>query len=151
MQKVEDVSSQKELATEVGFSVGKVNYVIKALLEKGFIKVENFMKSPNKKAYRYLLTADGLKNKIALTETYIAIKKLEYEKLQENLELDKKRNGDINLLLVFISENQSLSAKNISENMNEPLKTIQRWIKQLKDENKIEYLGSKKTGGYFVK
>ena len=60
-------------------------------------------------------------------------------------------NGGINLLLVFISENQNLSAKTISENMNEPLRTIQRWIKQLKDEGKIEYRGSKKTGGYYAK
>jgi len=56
----------------------------------------------------------------------------------------------INLLLAFIFENENLSARTISENMNEPLRTIQRWIKQLKDEGKIEYRGSKKTGGYYV-
>ena len=93
MQRVEDATSQKELASEVGFSVGKVNYVIKALLEKGFIKAENFVKSSNKRAYKYVITADGLKNKILLTEKYIAIKKREYEKLQENLELDKQRDN----------------------------------------------------------
>ncbi len=91
MQKVENSTSQKELANDVGFSVGKVNYVIKALLEKGFIKAENFVKSSNKKAYKYVLTSDGLKNKISLTEKYISIKKLEYERLQESLELDMKR------------------------------------------------------------
>ena len=90
MQRVEDATSQKELASEVGFSVGKVNYVIKALLEKGFIKAENFVKSSNKRAYKYVITPDGLKNKILLTEKYIAIKKLEYEKLQESLETDRK-------------------------------------------------------------
>ncbi len=90
MQKVEDATSQKELASEVGFSVGKVNYVIKALLKKGYIKAENFVKSSNKRAYKYALTSDGLKNKILLTEKYIAIKKLEYEKLQESLETDRK-------------------------------------------------------------
>ena len=95
MQKVENITSQKELASEVGFSVGKVNYVIKALLEKGFIKVENFVKSSNKKAYKYILTTDGLKNKISLTEKYIAIKKLEYEKLQDSLELDNQRKIDL--------------------------------------------------------
>lgn len=93
MQRVEDVTSQKELASEVGFSVGKVNYVIKALLEKGYIKAENFMKSSNKRAYKYALTAEGLKNKIYLTEKYIAIKKLEYEKLKKNLESDKRRDS----------------------------------------------------------
>ena len=65
--------------------------------------------------------------------------------------LDGGINGGINLLLAFISENQNLSAKTISEHMNEPLRTIQRWIKQLKDEDKIEYRGSKKNGGYYVK
>lgn len=91
MQKVETCHSQKELADEVGFSVGKVNYIIKALLAKGFIKAENFVKSSNKRAYKYLLTSDGLKNKILLTEKYIAIKKQEYEMLQESLDLDKQR------------------------------------------------------------
>ena len=76
MQRVEDATSQKELASEVGFSVGKVNYVIKALLEKGFIKAENFVKSSNK---------------ILLTEKYIAIKKREYEKLQESLETEENK------------------------------------------------------------
>jgi EPS-associated MarR family transcriptional regulator len=93
MQKVEACNSQKELASHVGFSVGKVNYVIKALLEKGFIKADNFLKSSNKRAYKYILTSDGLKNKIALTEKYIAIKKREYEKLQEALELDRQRDS----------------------------------------------------------
>lgn len=91
MQKLEESSSQKELASEVGFSVGKVNYVIKALLEKGYIKAENFVKSSNKRAYRYIITKDGLKNKIMLTEKYIEIKREEYEKLQESLESDMKR------------------------------------------------------------
>lgn len=91
MQNLEACSSQKELAGRAGFSVGKVNYVIKALLEKGFVKVENFSKSANKKGYRYILTLDGIKNKIALTEQYIEIKKREYEALQESLASDKKR------------------------------------------------------------
>jgi len=91
MQKVEMCHSQKELADEVGFSVGKVNYIMKALLQKGFIKAENFVKSPNKRAYKYILTSEGLKTKILLTEKYIAIKKQEYEKLQESLYLDKQR------------------------------------------------------------
>lgn len=91
MQNVEEVNSQKELADKVGFSVGKVNYVMKALLEKGFVKAENFVKSTNKRAYRYILTSEGLKSKIELTEKYIAIKKAEYEKLQESLAFDKAR------------------------------------------------------------
>ena len=91
MQHIENSLSQKELADEVGFSVGKTNYVIKSLLEKGFIKMENFVKSKNKRAYGYLLTTKGLKRKIELTEKYIEIKKHEYEALQSSLENDKKK------------------------------------------------------------
>lgn len=91
MQRIEHCSSQKELADEVGFSVGKVNYVVKALLEKGYVKMDKFVKSKNKRAYQYLLTKEGIKKKIRLTETYIEIKKNEYEALQASLENDKKR------------------------------------------------------------
>ena len=91
MEHIEACSTQKELAEEVGFSVGKVNYVIKALLEKGYVKMDRFMKSKNKRAYRYLLTVEGLKNKIRLTEAYIEIKKREYEALHESLERDKNK------------------------------------------------------------
>jgi len=91
MQHIETISSQKELAEEVGFSVGKVNYVIKALLEKGYVKMENFVRSKNKRAYGYLLTKEGLNRKIELTEKYIEIKKQEYEALQNSLKSDKDK------------------------------------------------------------
>lgn len=91
MQHIETISSQKELAEEVGFSVGKVNYVIKALLEKGYIKMGNFVRSKNKRAYGYLLTKEGLNRKIELTEKYIEIKKQEYEALQNSLKSDKDK------------------------------------------------------------
>lgn len=91
LQHIEQCNSQKELADEVGFSVGKVNYVVKALLEKGYVKMDRFVKSKNKRAYHYLLTAKGIKEKIKLTEAYIEIKKREYETLQAMLEEDKKR------------------------------------------------------------
>ena len=93
MQHIEKTNSQKELAKEVGFSVGKANYVIKALVEKGFIEVGNFVKSSNKRAYGYLLTKEGLKCKMELTEKYIEIKKSEYEALQKSLNDDKMRMG----------------------------------------------------------
>lgn len=91
MQHIETISSQKELAEEVGFSVGKANYVIKALLEKGYIKMDNFLRSKNKRAYGYLLTKKGLNRKIELTEKYIEIKKQEYEALQNSLKNDKDK------------------------------------------------------------
>jgi len=91
MNEVEQHHSQKSLADSVGYSVGKVNYILKALAEKGFIKIENFLKSDNKKGYRYLLTQEGLKQKISLTEAYIEIKQREYEELQESLATDKAK------------------------------------------------------------
>ena len=96
MQKVEQHASQKSLAQEVGYSVGKVNYILKALIDKGFLKIENFIKSDNKKGYRYILTRQGLQEKISLTEAYISIKKNEYETLQESLERDKQKIKTVN-------------------------------------------------------
>ena len=91
MQNIENANSQKELADSVGWSVGKVNYVLKALVEKGYVKMDRFLKSQNKRAYHYLLTQEGLKKKIKLTEAYIEIKKREYEALQAMLEEDRER------------------------------------------------------------
>jgi len=82
----EDVS-QPSIANEIGFSVGKVNFILKALVEKGFIKTERFLSSNNRMKYRYLLTDDGVKEKIALTQKFIVRKKSEYEELQRELEV----------------------------------------------------------------
>ncbi|MGI6724577.1 MAG: ATP-binding protein [Arcobacteraceae bacterium] len=62
--------------------------------------------------------------------------------------IDNGANGGISELYDFIKQNEGLSAVLLSEKLNIPLRTIQRWIKQLKDEEKIVYIGSKKTGGY---
>jgi len=86
LKRAENISSQKSLAKEIGFSVGKVNYVLKALVDKGFIKAENFMTSDNKRKYSYLLTDAGVKEKITLTKKFIVRKKAEYEELQRDLE-----------------------------------------------------------------
>jgi len=67
LRKVEDHTTQKSLADDIGYSVGKVNYVLKALISKGHVKLENFVNNKNKKAYRYLLTEEGIKAKIKLT------------------------------------------------------------------------------------
>jgi EPS-associated MarR family transcriptional regulator len=79
------VTTQKTLADELGYSVGKINYVIKALGAKGLLKVENFYNNQNKKQYRYLLTPKGLEEKISLTQKFIKRKKEEYEMLQKEL------------------------------------------------------------------
>ena len=79
--------SQRSLAEEIGFSVGKVNYVLKALIDKGLIKTDSFLNAKNKRKYSYLLTDDGIKEKINLTQKFIVRKKAEYEDLQRELEL----------------------------------------------------------------
>ena len=84
------VTTQKTLADELGYSVGKINYVIKALGAKGLLKVENFYNNQNKKQYRYLLTPKGLEEKISLTQKFIKRKKEEYEMLQHELEMMRK-------------------------------------------------------------
>ncbi len=86
----EDVS-QPSIAQEIGFSVGKVNFILKALVEKGFVKYERFSNSNNKMKYRYLLTEDGIKEKMILTQKFIARKKAEYEELKRELELDTQK------------------------------------------------------------
>jgi len=80
------VTTQKSIAKELGYSVGKVNYVIKALADKGLLKIENFYNNKNKLQYKYLLTEEGIKEKISLTEKFIKRKKEEYEMLVEDLE-----------------------------------------------------------------
>jgi len=87
LRNAEHISSQKSLAKELGFSVGKINYVIKALIDKGLIKVENFANAKNKRKYSYLLTNEGIIEKIALTKKFIERKKAEYEELQQELEM----------------------------------------------------------------
>jgi len=87
-------TTQKSLAQELGYSVGKVNYILKALIDKGLVKVENFVTSESKKNYRYLLTAQGIREKIAITEAFIARKKREYEMLQRELESDRSSLGE---------------------------------------------------------
>lgn len=76
------------MANEIGFSVGKINYVLKALADKGFIKAERFLSSDNKTKYKYLLTDAGMNEKIELTKKFIVRKKAEYEELQRDLEVD---------------------------------------------------------------
>ena len=81
----EKADSQRSMADSIGYSVGKVNYVLKALMSKGLIKAERFINSKNKVQYKYLLTEQGIKEKIVLTEKYIEIKKREYDELQREL------------------------------------------------------------------
>ncbi|PJZ70302.1 MarR family EPS-associated transcriptional regulator [Leptospira perolatii] len=78
--------NQRDLANALGISLGKTNYCLKALLEKGWIKVKNFKNSNKKLAYAYLLTPHGIEEKLRLTVIYYKIKKQEYEELKSELE-----------------------------------------------------------------
>ena len=82
-------SSQRELAYELGFSLGKLNYCLKALKGKGLIKIKNFQKNPNKIGYAYILTPKGLKQKTKLTLNFMKRKMREYEELKSEIELNK--------------------------------------------------------------
>jgi len=90
LKNINKTISQKTIAQEIGYSVGKVNYVLKALIEKGLVKAENFTNNKNKLQYKYLLTEDGIKHKISITEQFIKRKKEEYESLQKDMQEYKK-------------------------------------------------------------
>ena len=76
-------STQRELAEELGFSLGKLNYCLKALRAKGLIKIENFKKNPKKINYIYVLTPKGLTEKTKLTINFMKRKMREYEELKK--------------------------------------------------------------------
>ena len=88
LRHITEDTSQPKIAKKIGYSVGKVNFIIKALAQKGLIKVENFSNSNNKLKYKYLLTDEGIKEKISLTKKFIQRKKAEYEELQRELEIE---------------------------------------------------------------
>jgi len=78
-------SSQRKLAVDLGFSLGKLNYCLKALQEKGLIKIENFKKNPKKINYIYVLTPKGIAEKTALTVNFMKRKIKEYNELKSEL------------------------------------------------------------------
>jgi len=80
------VSSQRELAKEMGFSLGKLNYCLNALKNKGLIKINNFQKNPNKINYMYLLTPKGIATKSKLTINFMKRKMQEYDELKKEID-----------------------------------------------------------------
>ena len=77
--------TQRELSREMGVSLGKVNYCIKKLIEKGLIKLTNFTHNPNKMGYAYLLTPSGIDEKSRLTFSFLKRKLIEYEVLKNEI------------------------------------------------------------------
>lgn len=78
--------SQRELADRVGISLGAVNYCLKALIDKGFVKLDNFHNSQHKFKYAYLLTPLGIAEKVALTSRFLQHKLDEYDALRAEIE-----------------------------------------------------------------
>ena len=77
--------SQRELASELGFSLGKLNYCLRALKSKGLITIENFKKNPDKLGYIYVLTPKGIAEKTKLTINFMKRKMNEYDELKKEL------------------------------------------------------------------
>jgi EPS-associated MarR family transcriptional regulator len=78
--------SQREIALKNSISLGKVNYALKALIEKGHIKIHNFTGSKNKRKYMYLLTPAGMYEKAKLTADFLKWKMAEYERIKKEIE-----------------------------------------------------------------
>tara|TARA_B100000963_G_scaffold267463_1_gene235695 strand:+ start:3593 stop:3901 length:309 start_codon:yes stop_codon:yes gene_type:complete len=89
LRKIEKVkkSSQRELAEELGFSLGKLNYCLKSLQKKGLVKLKNFEKQPNKIKYlKYVITPKGISERTKLTINFMKRKMKEYDELKKELE-----------------------------------------------------------------
>ena len=78
--------NQRQIASELGLSLGKVNFCLRALIEKGWVKAGNFSKSKNKKAYVYLLTLNGIEEKAKVTFHFLESKRREYEGLKREIQ-----------------------------------------------------------------
>ena len=94
-------ASQREISSRLGLSLGKANYLVRALLDKGLVKMQNFRRSDNKMAYAYRLTPHGVAERVRLTRAFLARKEMEFEllkteiqSLQSQVEADSKRPRD---------------------------------------------------------
>ena len=79
--------TQRELSQEMGISLGKINYCMQKLTAKGWVKLINFSRNPNKVRYTYYLTPKGIEQKTRLTFVFLAIKMKEYEMLKEEISI----------------------------------------------------------------
>ena len=85
--------SQRQLAAELGVSLGGINYAVKALIERGFVKADNFKKSGSKVAYLYVLTPKGVAEKVSLATAFLGRKLEEYEVLSREIDALKGEVG----------------------------------------------------------
>ncbi len=87
--------TQRDLARQLGISLGKANYCLRALVEKGFVKAENFQRSDRKLAYAYLLTPAGIDEKARVTVSFLRRKMQEFEALKAEIESLQTMAGEI--------------------------------------------------------
>ena len=85
--------SQRALAVAMGVSLGKANYCLKALMDKGLVKLENFRNNPDKRQYAYLLTPAGIEERTRITLAFLRRKVVEFETLEREIE---QLRGDLN-------------------------------------------------------
>jgi EPS-associated MarR family transcriptional regulator len=85
--------SQREISQKNKISLGKVNYAIKSLIEKGYVKIHNFSESKNKRHYMYILTPAGMYQKAKLTSDFLKYKMEEYERIKKEI---KELQADVN-------------------------------------------------------
>ncbi|NRP15036.1 MarR family EPS-associated transcriptional regulator [Marinobacterium sp. xm-a-152] len=89
-------ATQREIAQELNVSLGGVNYCLKALVDRGLVKLSNFAKSERKMGYAYILTPEGVSEKAKITVRFLKRKMAEYELLQQEIEQLKFEVGEIN-------------------------------------------------------
>lgn len=82
--------SQRQLASELGVSLGKAHYLLKALLAKGWVKAQNFQRNEKKLGYLYMLTPSGVRHRMQLTQSFLARKEREYVKLRSQISALRK-------------------------------------------------------------
>jgi EPS-associated MarR family transcriptional regulator len=87
--------SQRDMARELGISLGRVNFCLKALIEKGLLKATNFRNSRNKLAYMYLLTPRGIEEKTHITSQFLKIKMQEYHHLEAEIEALRRESSAV--------------------------------------------------------
>ena len=82
--------SQRQLAVALGVSLGKTHYLLKALLSKGYVKAQNFQRSDRKLGYLYVLTPQGVRERMQLTQSFLVRKEREYEMLKHQIVMLRK-------------------------------------------------------------
>jgi EPS-associated MarR family transcriptional regulator len=82
----DDTLSQRDLAGRLGLSLGRVNYVVNSLIDRGLVKARRFKNSRNKLAYRYVLTPEGIRERVSVTRRFLQAKLDEFEQLQREIE-----------------------------------------------------------------